>query len=261
MSIFERIIYEGDTDMDHYQVVDMIYEGRPARILFSGERKAAQSGLARDDRPEMLFDYNQRFLELVTALRPKKLLLIGGGAYTLPMLLLKKLPDIQIDVIELDPGLDEIAERYFHFREDERLRIMHADGRDYINTNTKRYDMILIDAFTHAVIPRVLSTVQAVTHLRRSLARDGIVAVNIIGTYMGRASTVLREQCAAYQAVFDMVELFPADNSFSDWQSQNYILTARKNKAKPLHCLRYQAVAPLETKSSEALLDEQVKND
>ena len=61
--------------------------------------------MAVDDNPLLLFDYNQRLFELVTNLRPKSLLLIGGGAYTLPSALLAALPKLEITVVEVAPHL------------------------------------------------------------------------------------------------------------------------------------------------------------
>jgi len=101
----EKIIYETDTKLGHYQVVDMIYVGRAARVLFSGMRGSAQSAIPRDGDPSMLFDYNRRFLELVDSLKPKSLLVIGGGAFTLPMQVLQTFPDVQVNVIEYDSDL------------------------------------------------------------------------------------------------------------------------------------------------------------
>jgi hypothetical protein len=58
----EKILFDGNTKFAHYQVIDMHYVGRPARVLFSGQRAAAQSAIPRDGNPAMLFDYNQRFM-------------------------------------------------------------------------------------------------------------------------------------------------------------------------------------------------------
>ena len=58
------VLFEGDSAYAHYRIADVSYMGRPARLLYGGTHEAAQSGLALDDRPELLFDYNQRLLEL-----------------------------------------------------------------------------------------------------------------------------------------------------------------------------------------------------
>lgn len=224
----EKLIFEGNTALEQYQVVDMVYEGRLARVLFSGRRSAAQSGLPLDDNPEPLFDYNKRFLELTDGMRPKRVLLIGGGAYTLPMALLRLLDTVRIDVVEFDPGLKAIAEQFFGLSDHERLKIFHGDGAGFLAGNTELYDLILVDAFTHDAIPASLSNSKSVGYIRDGLAPEGAAAVNIIATHRGRRSRALQQQVAIYRQVFQDIEVFPADITCSEWQLQNFILTAQK---------------------------------
>lgn len=223
-----KIIYEVDTDHQHYQVVDMVYEGRPARVLYSGQRQAAQSGLARDDKSDLLFDYNQRLRELAEGLQPKRLLVIGGGAYTLPMALLRDLPEVLIDVVELDPGLDDIAERFFGLQADPRLHIFHTEGRSFLERNDSLYDVIIIDAFSHTSIPPSLTEHAALQQIKRNLNSKGTVAVNVISSYLGRNAAPVRNLATAYDELFPGIYLFPASHSISLWLPQNFVLVAER---------------------------------
>lgn len=230
----DKIIYEGDTELEHYQVVDTVYDGRPARVLYSGERAAAQSGIATDGKPEPLFDYNQRFMELIIGLKPQCLLLIGGGVYTLPMAALEALEKIEIDVVELDSGLDDIAERFFGLQSNPRLHIFHGDGRDFLEVGAKQYDLIIIDAFINLQIPRSLASPEAARAMARHLKRDGVGVMNIIATYRGR-NELIRQQQAAFAEAFKTVEVFAAaGNLYTQWLPQNLVLTGQKGEPYPL---------------------------
>jgi spermidine synthase len=234
-----RTLFEGDTEFGHYQVANCIYGGRPARVLYSGNHQAAQSGVALDDKPELLFDYNERFMELARGLLPKRLLLIGGGAMTLPIALLEELPDLMIDVVELDPGLLDIAERFFKFQPNKQTNVHLGDGRKFLDKTNKRYDLIVVDAFEHTVIPASLQTDEAARQLKRHLTAKGVVAINIIAAYHGERSNNLRQQIAALQTAFQNVEIYPAGSGISLWTPQNFILTAQ-NGARDLDAhLRY----------------------
>lgn len=239
------VIYEFDTDYGHYQVVDTVYGGRPARVLFSGERRAAQSGVASDNNDDLLFDYNQRMFELVSGHQPERLLLIGGGMYTLPMALLAELPGIKIDVVELDDGLESVAREYFNLRDHDRLTIIHDEGLNYITANTTTYDMILIDAYTHDLAEPRLGSAEAIAHLTRALAVDGVVVSNVITSYFGKRSQALRRLMNHYdQQDYDDVALFPASQSLSLWLPQNLILTAQRSPETNLdQHLRYQRLS------------------
>jgi spermidine synthase len=242
MSGEERILFEEDSDFEHYQVVDMVYMGRQARVLFSGRQSAAQSGVAHDDDQDLLFDYNQRFLELASTLRPKRLLLVGGGAYTLPMALIDSLPDIYVDVVERDPKLLSIAKRFFGLKANKRLRIIHGDGLEYLKMNTKSYDVILVDAFVHNKIPKELATKEVIGYIHSNLRKGGTVAANIISSYRGPSAEVLKHHYESYRVVFGDTQIFPADKVISEWISQNFLIIAQKGKKRLDYGLRFPAM-------------------
>ncbi len=244
MAQSEQLLYTVTTDHETYRVVERQYEGRPARVLFSGERHAAQSGIGLDDDPDLLFDYNQRLLELANGHYAKRVLVLGGGAFTLPMALLAALPMAQIDVVELDQGLKDIAERYFGLRADDRLRLHFGDGRAYLETARRAsYDLIIIDVFSELHIPEQFLTVEFVAMARRALAKGGVVAMNIIASYQGRNAGLIKSQIAAYAAQFDAVELFPAAYGLTSWLPQNLLLVAQR---QPLMDMRpYIRFAPI----------------
>ncbi len=237
------IVYEFDTAYGHYMVIDMIYDDRPARVLFSGDRQAAQSGLARDDKPELLFDYNQRLFELVVGMRPLQVLLIGGGMFTLPTALLKVLPDVHIDIVELDDGLRPVATRYFELPDDSRLTVIHDDGINYLQRREKRYDIVLLDAYAHDIAAPALTSPEAIISMRDSLKPGGLVAANIITAYYGRRAQHLRQTIKAYDGHFAGVKLFPASQGQSLWLPQNLLLIAQADADTPVdEWMRYQRI-------------------
>lgn len=239
----DTVIFDTTTPHGHYQVVDMLYGGRPARVLFSGQRTAAQSGIATDDNPDLLFDYNQRFYELVTGVLPRRVLVIGGGMYTLPMALLNALPSVRLDVVELDTGLREIASKYFGLVENPRLRITHDDGRAFLDKNKLPYDVILVDAFRDVSIPVSLTSLDAVRELRRNLTPNGIVAINVISAYYGRGSGTITGLSEAYEQVFAATTTFPASRDLSLWLPQNLLLVGQVSQA--VSAYKYLRYPPL----------------
>ncbi len=243
MSLSGDFLFETQTQYNHYQVRDTVYAGRPARVLYSGDGQAAQSGLARDTNPDLLFDYNQRLLELITGLQSKKVLLIGGGMYTLPTALLLALPEIEIDVIEIDAQLDAIASRFFDFKPGPRLRVQHTDGRTFLDNNQKQFDMILIDAFTHTSIPESLTNPSAAQAVKKNLATNGVVAINVISSYFGQRSDTIKRLAIAYETVFPAVDIFPASHGLSMWLPQNFVLVAHQKRLPLNHFMRYPPVS------------------
>jgi spermidine synthase len=238
----EQLVFETDTKFGHYQVVDMVYVGRRARVLFSGQRGAAQSAIPRDGNKTMLFDYNQRFLELIASLGPKNLLLIGGGAFSLPAKVLQNHREILIDVIEQDPALIEISKKFFGLEDNKNLKIIIGDGREYLSKNTKLYDLIIIDAFSGNKIPEALRTLEFANLLPTQLTKNGVCAINVISALHGPNNITLKEQFATYNSVFRHVDIFPADNSITYWVSQNFILTATNKRLRPKYNMKFSSL-------------------
>lgn len=248
MSLVRKRIFSTHTEYAEYQVWDLQYGGRPARVLYSGNMQAAQSGIPKDDNPDLLFDYNQRFYELVSAVLPDRLLLIGGGMYTLPMALLSALPSLFIDVVEIDAGLDGIAAQYFDFKPHPRLQIIHTDGRSYLNQNRQDYDMILVDAFSHAHIPSSLTSGDAAWQIKQNLTSNGLIAANVIATVQGEGSDILTNHTAAYESVFGKIDIFPASQALALRLPQNLILVGHAGTRFPVNeYLRYPSFEDLQS--------------
>ncbi|XP_011073798.1 methyltransferase-like protein 13 isoform X2 [Sesamum indicum] len=82
-----------------------------------------------------------------------KTVVIGLGAGLLPMFMKKCLPSLQIEVVELDPVVRDVARDYFGFREDERLKVHVADGIEFVREKadsgagncTCKIDTLIVD--------------------------------------------------------------------------------------------------------------------
>ncbi len=218
-------IYKGSSPYGSYEIVDEEYNGRPARVLY-GDEATPQSGIALDDEPELLFNYMQRFLELLMSRPPKQLLVIGGGGFVLPTAAFHHFPDTHIDVAELDELLVTIARDYFDLPQNKRLITHVGDGADFVSNSTKTYNAILIDAFSGSTIPPHLLTYKTLLEYKKHLTKDGFIALNIISTYQSKKPHLAHEVIATFQEVFPSVEIYQADPDETPGVLQNYIIIA-----------------------------------
>ena len=240
----ETIIYNSTKGLLYHQVVDTVYNNRPSRMLFSKDRIAAESGIALDNNTELLFDYNERFMELIRGLKPKRVLLIGGGAFTLPKAINEEFPDIALDVVELDPELYKISKKYFGFQPNNNTHIYIQDGIEYLESTKQLYDLIIVDVFSNNIIPESFQSKYFIKSLKKSLRKDGIIAMNIIASYNGRLSTSLSHLISIFKLSFDDVQLYQVDYGLSLWISQNFIITAQNVSREIQPLLRYEALQP-----------------
>lgn len=252
----KKILFEDASEFSRYKVVDMMYNGRQSRMLFAGN-DTPQSGLAVDDDPELLFDYNQRFLEIALSIQPRRVLVIGGGALTLPKALLERLGGItRIDVVEIDPLLPDIARQYFGVPDDPRLHVLVGDGRLYINKAEHTYDLIVVDAFSEFIIPRPLMTVQAARQYARLLGPGGVFTINFISRYFTSKLQLTHQLKATFERVFKHVEFDPADPYYDKRAEQNMLMIAHDGSWGHFDYLQSAAVQVLPTSEPAGLTDD-----
>jgi spermidine synthase len=167
---------------------------------------------------------------------------LGGGAFTLPTALLQEFPELQLDVVELDGELVDIAKEYFDFQPTSKTGVHVDDARKFIDQTERKYDAVIVDVFSHATVPTSLQTIDAVRSLRKCLTKKGILAINLISSLDGRNATLLRRMHELTQAEFQDVQVFPATYGLSSWTAQNYVLTAQLQTRNLAPFMRY---APL----------------
>lgn len=183
------------------------------------------------DGDDLVFQYNH-YYHLLRYFRPgfRKTLMIGGAGFTFPREYLRTYPDASIDVVEIDQKMTEIARRFFRLQDDSRLRIVHEDGRVFLNNAPEgKYDVVLMDAFGSLFsVPYQLTTVEAVTHFSRVLGDEGVVIFNLGSAIRGPGSKFLQAEFKTYQQVFKQVHLFKVNSDYTDDQLQNLIIVACK---------------------------------
>jgi spermidine synthase len=141
---------------------------------------------------------------------PARMLVVGLGGGTLPTLLHAAYPDARIDVAEIDPAVVSVAEGYFGFVQDDRLRARIGDGRQFIErAEPSTYDVIFLDAFDAKAVPRHLTTQEFLGAVRAAFRPDGVVVANIWGP---RANVVYYPMLATFRSVFDELYLVIAQN-------------------------------------------------
>jgi spermidine synthase len=237
----KTVLFEGESRFGHYQVVDMVYDGRPARMLF-GDSDSPQSGEAQDNNPELLFSYNQRFLEITESCRPQRVLVIGGGAFSFPKALLERFADIHIDVVEIDPLLIDLSRRFFSLTDDDRLTIITEDGREYLDSCCTAYDLIVVDAFSEFDVPVALLTQQAIQRYAAHLTRRGVVAINFVAAYQDAKPTLAHRLLTDFRHEFTTAEIFPVELDGPRRGEQNLLLVASQ---QPDLALDYLQAAPI----------------
>jgi SAM-dependent methyltransferase len=140
----------------------------------------------------------------------------------------EKISECEIEVVEIDPQMTEIAKRFFKLEENPRLKIIHTKTAEFFSINPnqtlrRRFNgRLRLAVFS---VPFQLTTVEAVQQISRVLKDDGVVIFNLGGAISGAGNAFLKSELATYRAIFPRVYLLKINPDYSDDHFQNPILT------------------------------------
>ncbi len=114
----------------------------------------------------------------MTGIEPHDALIVGLAGGTSARSLLDTWPGRGIDGVEIDPVVLDLARTYFAL-DDPRLSAVAEDGRYFLETTDRRYDLIALDAYRQPYIPFHLATTEFFELVDRHLNEHGVVVVNV----------------------------------------------------------------------------------
>ena len=110
------------------------------------------------------------------------LVVLGGGAYSVPKALLKDLPDAEVDVAEIEPSLFDLGKNYFAVPDDARLHNFVQDGRRFLQETDASYGLIFSDVYASLYsVPAQFTTKEFFALAKSRLEPDGLFVANLIG--------------------------------------------------------------------------------
>lgn len=159
-------------------------DGTPLRLLSIGDgfQSATFVGARRFEPP---FAYCRALDCLFDALpQARRILMLGGGAFSHPKHVLTTYPQVEMDVVEIDPAVIDIARRHFYLDELERecggrLSVFACDGMDFLRSAAPgSYDAIINDCFAGIVQDAPLLSEQGLSLAKTALAPGGMYLLN-----------------------------------------------------------------------------------
>jgi spermidine synthase len=180
-------------------------DDRGLRILRFEPGGARQSVVKPGDPEHLELPYT-RVIPVAFAFveKPKNVLVVGLGGGTIPAFVRRHFPQANIDAVDIDPGVVEVARSHFGFREDAKLRAHVEDGRRFIERSERRYDIIFLDAFGADSVPYSLATREFLDSVRRTLAPRGAVIGNL---WSSDYNPIYDSMLRTYRAVYDEVSI------------------------------------------------------
>jgi spermidine synthase len=116
-------------------------------------------------------------------------LFIGGGGYTFPRFIDARYKKAAIDVVEIDPEIIRLSQRYLGVAKDSHIRSWNEDGRWFVMTSKEqeKYDFVFGDAFNDLSIPYHLTTKEFAAQVKLLMKPDGLLLANVIDSFQDGA--------------------------------------------------------------------------
>jgi spermidine synthase len=195
-SLYQRIfVYKYDS------IVTLRFGRQPATQV--------QSQVNLNNFRQHMLEYTAfSFCGLLYKAEPNSVLVLGLGGGVIPREMHYYFPSAEIDVAEIDPKILQVARKYFGFIEDDKLRVHIDDGRVFIKQQlrkgiTKKYDIVILDAFNGDYIPFHLMTKEFLEEVKGVLSDDGVVVANVFSN-----NRLFDAELKTFLAVFGRCQVF-----------------------------------------------------
>jgi MFS family permease len=164
--------------------------------------------------------------------KPLDMVLVGGGALTLPRWLKATHPGSRSETLEVDAGVVDVDEERLGLRTSPDMRVVLGDARITMRkVASDSADVVVGDAFSGFTVPWHLTTKEWLGEVRRVLRPDGLYAMNLIDE---GPLDFLKAETASLLEVFPHVEFvtYPKRNG-EPFGSNAVLLASEKPIATP----------------------------
>ena len=171
-----HLTYEGESIYNYLQV----YEDDNQVVLSTNVLFGVQSVYLKDKGlTGMYYDYAMAapYMSGIHEKDKMNILILGNGTGTYATQCERYFDNVEIDAVEIDQKITDLAEQYFELPAD--VNVTTYDGRAYLNAIDEQYDVIMVDAYQDITIPFQMSSVEFFTLVKEHLTEDGVMVVNM----------------------------------------------------------------------------------
>ncbi len=206
----EKLIFEKNSLYQYIQVIEDTI--KKERYVRNQRREFSQGGIYINAPDKLRFEFTQLlFVSLAFLDRdPEDVLFVGLGAGAMPKYFTVRYPDAVIDIAEIDPDMVDVAQKYFFFKENERMKVHIEDGRLFVKRTKKKYDWIILDAYQNGNIPFHLTTLEFLEEVKSRLKENGVVAANITSPHRNK---FFDSMVMTYKKAFPHLAIFKGKKS------------------------------------------------
>jgi len=154
---------------------------------------SVQSVMRKDDSERLVLGYTRTMMGfLFFHPEPERIAMIGLGGGSLAKYCVKYLPDTHFTAVEVNEKVIALRDKFRIPSDNEKFRVLQADGADYVANRSEKIDVLLVDGFNEDGHPAKLCSAGFYDNCYAKLRNGGVMAVNLLandlkyGTYTSR---------------------------------------------------------------------------
>ncbi|MDP3744037.1 MAG: transferase [Methylotenera sp.] len=157
------------------------------------DMRSIQSVMHKSDPNNLVLGYTQTMMGfLFFNSAPERIAMIGLGGGSLAKYCLKYLPDTHFTAVEINAQVIALRDQFYIPADNDNFNVLHANGADYIASQSNKVNVLLLDGFDEDGHPANLCSAGFYDNCYRKLNDGGVMVVNLLasdlkfGTYTAR---------------------------------------------------------------------------
>lgn len=166
-------------DPEQIHVKPFVHQTQKVKSLhFSIAEVQSCMDLARPDSLDLAYTRTMMGFLLFHP-RPLRIGMVGLGGGSLAKFCYRHLPRSDITVLEINPHVIALRDDFSVPEDNERFRVIRADGSRYVRAHEGMFDVLLVDGYDCDGLPGVLSSKRFYDDVFDCLRPSGVMAANI----------------------------------------------------------------------------------
>jgi spermidine synthase len=218
------------------------------RMILRFDSRAVQSEMHKHDPYKLVLSYTRLMMGfLLFHPAPRDILIVGLGGGSLSKYCYRHLPKSRITTVEINAKVIALRERFAIPHDDDRFRIIQADGAQYIADCSNSADVILLDGFDADGLPTRLGAQRFYHQCHAALRNSGVLVANFLsgewsaGRSTGRLGMAFNNQVlvAKPDRGFNLIAFALKRDRLPEWS----VLRDRALDLETIHDLNFRAMA------------------
>lgn len=157
------------------------------------EMGSVQSQMRADAPDHLVLSYTRTMMDFLLFKRlPRRIAMIGLGGGSMAKWCYRHLPQADITVVEINPHVIGLRDRFQIPEDNHRFRVLCEDGADYVARTSWHADVLIVDGFNLDGQPPELCSQRFYDDCHQALTASGLMVVNLCGDDNQRILTRIR---------------------------------------------------------------------